>query len=271
MNNTQKLDLILLKISGIDDRLCKLEKDVLDIKTDIKDLKIKVEDLTIKVEDLTIKVSDLTIKVSDLTGYRERNNKSIEIETSKSYIKELQETNQSLIYINLEGLFPKTIEDFSGNKIIEFDGLILGTNDRVFASKYNSRYKNREDVLFNISPEKNKKYIYKLFIIEAKHKINKEKILDKYKKFKNFKFFLSKIREGYSYITDIEGYNTNKFEKFKMKIEKMNLTLFEPENIFLVFGTPVWNAGSSNELEKIMKKDSSIKKIELSGNRYKSV
>lgn len=56
-----------------------------------------------------------------------------------------------------------------------------------------------------------------------------------------------------------------------MKIEKMNLTLFEPENIFLVFGTPVWNAGSSNELEKIMKKDSSIKKIELSGNRYKSV
>ncbi len=264
MNNTQKLDLILLKISGIDDRLCKLEKDVLDIKTDIKDLKIKVA-------DLTIKVADLTIKVADLTGYRERNNKSIEIETSKSYIKELQETNQSLIYINLEGLFPKTIEDFSGNKIIEFDGLILGTNDRVFASKYNSRYKNREDVLFNISPEKNKKYIYKLFIIEAKHKINKEKILDKYKKFKNFKFFLSKIREGYSYITDIEGYNTNKFEKFKMKIEKMNLTLFEPENIFLVFGTPVWNAGSSNELEKIMKKDSCIKKIELSGNRYKSV
>lgn len=173
MNNSQKLDLILLKINGIEDRLCKLEKDFVDMKSDIIDLKIKV--------------SDLTIKVSDLTGYRERNNKSIEIETSKSYIKELQESNKSMIYINLEGLFPKTIEDFSGNKIIEFDGLILGTNDRAFASKYNSIYKSRDDVLsFIVKPEKNKKYIYKLFIIEAKHKISKEKIIDKYKKYNNF-------------------------------------------------------------------------------------
>ena len=141
---------------------------------------------------------------------------------------------------------------------IEIDGLILGTNDRDYASIYNKSLEQRfVSKNYNLSKNMSDK-IYKLYIIEGKHNITKQKVIDKYEKYNKFKTFLNDIRN-----------QKNNFKgKFKKIIDNYKLYLFDPLNVTLIFGTPMWNEDAKKQINQYMKTDSSIKMISLSGNRY---
>lgn len=244
MNNGQKLDYIINKLD-------QHELYFQEIKSDISELKIRMT----KIEK---KVSEMDITLKNLNGYRKRNNNSIEVELTKSVFKNLQENEKSLYIIDVSTIFPKKYENETNTTFIEIDGLILGTNDREYASKYNKSLlprvkENKYALLNNLS-----KKIYKLYIIEAKHNITKQKVIDKYTKYKKFKLFLSNIRNNSNIFTG----------KTKQIIETFQLYLFDPSNIILIFGTPMWDERAKQQIIKYMDEDPNIKMAVLSGNRY---
>ena len=74
--------------------------------------------------------------LSELTDYRKRNNDSIEIEVTKKVFEHLKE-EKSLYIIDVSTIFPKKYRNNKNSIFIQIDGLILGTNDKEYASKYN--------------------------------------------------------------------------------------------------------------------------------------
>lgn len=64
--------------------------------------------------------------------------------------------------------------------------------------------------------------------------------------------------------TNMDSFNA----KTKKIIDKFELNLFNPSDITLIFGTPMWNKSAKEQITKYMKKDQNIKMITLSGNRY---
>lgn len=212
----------------------------------------------IKIEK---KVSEMDITLKNLDGYQKRNNNSIELEVTKAVFENLKENEKSLYIIDVSSIFPKKYKNEKNSIFIEIDGLILGTNDRDYASKYNKslipRVKENEYEGFELSQNLLPK-IYKLYIIEGKHNITKQKVIDKYEKYNKFKTFLNDIRN-----------QKNNFKgKFKKIIDDYKLYLFDPLNVTLIFGTPMWNEDAKKQINQYMKTDSSIKMISLSGNRY---
>jgi hypothetical protein len=138
------------------------------------------------------------------------------------------------------------------------DGLILGTNDREYISKFNKSFspvvkENKYSLSQNLFQK-----IYKLYIIEGKHNITKQKVIDKYTKYTKFKLFLSNIRNNPNIFTS----------KTKDIIETFQLYLFDPSNIMLIFGTPMWNEEAKQQINKYIDKDPNVKMVSLSGNRY---
>ena len=250
MSNSQKLDYIIKKLD---------QHDIYfqEIRTDISNLQIKVsniEEILICVEKRLTCVEE-TIK--NLDGYRERNNKSIEIEVTKSVFENLKKEEKSLYIINVSSLFPKKYTNESNIVFIEIDGLILGTNDREYASKYNKSLAPRiKGNQYNLSKNLSVKN-YKLYIVEGKHNITKKKVIDKYEKYNKFKIFLSNIRNNPDIFTG----------KAKKIIDDFQLSLFEPSNITLIFGTPMWNEEEKQQIIKYIEHDPNIKMVTLSGDR----
>ena len=261
MNNSEKFDYIIQQLKKLDQHdiyFQEIRSDIHQMKSDIVEMKSDISNLKDKVNNLDKEVKNLSKQVKDLNDYRKRNNNSIEIEVTKSVFEILKEDEKSLYIIDVSTIFPKKYINETNSIFIEIDGLILGTNDREYASKYNKSLvprKNKNTYKFsnNLSEK-----VYKLYIIEGKHNITRKKVIDKYDKFNKFRTFLTNIR------TNPHIFNEN-IKKF---IDKFQLELFNPSNITLIFGTPMWNQSAKEEITKYMKKDPNIKMITLSGNRY---
>jgi hypothetical protein len=248
MNNSQKLDYIINQLKKLDQHDIYFQ----EIREDISKLNIRVS----KIEK---KISEMDITLKNLDGYRKRNNNSIELEVTKAVFENLKENEKSLYIIDVSSIFPKKYKNETNSIFIEIDGLILGTNDREYASKYNKSFTPRikENEGFELSKNLLPK-IYKLYIIEGKHNITKQKVIDKYAKYNKFKLFLSNIKNNQNIYT----------QKIKNIIEKFQLYLFDPENIILIFGTPMWNEEAKQQILKYMDKDPNVRMVVLSGNRY---
>ncbi len=226
MNNSQKLDLILSKIDKLELRVSELRKDV-----------------------------------NFLIDYRKRDDKIIEIEVKNSILNILQYMNQSLIFIDLTNKFPKELYNKTGQKIAELDGLILGTNDRELASKYNNKYTIRNNIGKIIDKNNKNNNIYNLYIIEGKHHIDKIKLIQKCNQLEIIQKYFKNISEDNNDIL-----NTNK--KYKNRIEKFNFKLFHENNIFLALGTPHWDQHALNYYDQKLKDNKNIFIIKVSDQRY---
>jgi len=172
----------------------------------------------------------------------------------------LKEDEKSLYIIDVSSIFPKKYKNETNSIFIEIDGLILGTNDRDYGAKYDKSLlpiKGKPKESYNISNNLSDK-VYKLYIIEGKHNITYDKVVDKYDKFIEFKTFLTNIK------TNIDSFD----KKTKKIIDKFKLHLFNPSDITLIFGTPMWNQSAKEQITKYIKKDPNVKMITLSGNRY---
>ena len=263
MNNSEKFDYIIQQLKKLDQHdiyFQEIKADIVEMKADIVEMKADIVEMKADILNLNDKVKNLTKQVKDLNDYRKRNNNSIEIEVTKSVFEILKEDEKSLYIIDVSTIFPKKYMNENNSIFIEINGLILGTNDREYASKYNKSLlprinKNRNT--YNISNNLSEK-IYKLYIIEGKHNITKNKVIDKYDKFNKFRTFLTNIRTNPHIFS----------EKFKKFINKFQLELFNLSDITLIFGTPMWNQSAKEQIIKYMKKDPNIKMITLSGNRY---
>jgi hypothetical protein len=139
--------------------------DIQEIKSDIVEIKSDIINLEEKVNHLDKEVKNLTKQVKDLNNYRKRNNNSIEIEVTKSVFEILKEDEKSLYIIDVSTIFPKKYINESNSIFIEIDGLILGTNDREYASKYNKLLIPRINKIkntYSISTNSSEK-VYKLY------------------------------------------------------------------------------------------------------------
>lgn len=228
MNNTQKLDLILSKFDKIEDRLDKIED-----------------------------------KIKMLLDYKDKDNKIIEIEVKESIFNSLKEKDKSLIFIDVTKIFPKELKNQSGQKVAELDGLIIGTNNRLFASKYNKQFNLRNNILINKNQILNNN-IYNFYIIEGKHNITKNKLEAKYKQFLKLKEYFKNLKNN------INNYNINNYNlRYQNLISKFNLNLFNEDSIYLIIGGPFWTQDALYYYDKFLKDNDHIFKIELGSNRYK--
>jgi hypothetical protein len=202
-----------------------------------------------------------------LIDYRKRDDKIIENEIKISILNNLKIKNHSLLFFDATNIYPKTLKNERGEKVAELDGLIIGTNDRVFASKFNDEF----DFLPSnkiISENKTDK-IYNLYIVEAKHNVTKEKIIDKYDQFNRLKDYFKKINDKYKDIIKVtENKSQKSLYKFETMIFKFNLHMFLEENIHLIIGGPSWQQNALDYYKKECKNKKNIYKVQLSGNRY---
>ena len=114
-----------------------------EIRSDISELNIRMTELEKRVIKIEKKVSEMDITLKNLEGYRKRNNNSIELEVTKAVFENLKENEKSLYIIDVSSIFPKKYKNETNSIFIEIDGLILGTNDRDYASKYNKSFSPR--------------------------------------------------------------------------------------------------------------------------------
>jgi len=89
------------------------------------------------------------------------------------------------------------------------------------------------------------------YILSKVNIILHKKVIDKYDKFKKFRTFLDYIQ------SNIDSFN----EKTKKIINKFQLNLFNPSDITLIFGTPMWNQSAKEQITKYIKKDLNVKMI----------
>ncbi len=253
-----KVNKIEKRVDAIEHRVNSIEHRVNSIETRVSSIESKVSGIETRVSSIEKKISGIEKRNKELEGYRKRNNSSIELEITKCVYDFLQEHEKSLYIIDVSTLFPKKIKNTNNKIFIEIDGLILGTNDRNYAYKYDNRLKPLQHN-FNISNNTSDK-IYKLYIVEGKHNITKDKVIDKYNKYLKFKDFLDKINADYN----------NLPQNVKKVVEKYGLNKFKSSNIYLIFGTPMWNEEARQQVMTYKKqhKDKNIKIVSLSGNRY---
>jgi hypothetical protein len=235
MNNTQKLDLILIKLE-------------------------KLDLLENKFNQIENKVNRLIIDVKSLSEYKNRNNKIIELEVKESIFNILKEKEKSLLFFDVTKKFPKKLKNKTGQNVAELDGLIIGTNDREFASKYNQQFNLRNRNIIKILPSNTNKNIYNLYMIEAKHNITKQKLENKYKQFLKLKEYFKNLKN------DLSLYDSH----YQNVIKQFDLTLFNENNIYLIIGGPYWQENALDYYNKNLKNNDHIFKMEINDERYKT-
>jgi len=100
MTDSEKLDLILEKVSNLDAKVSNLDTKVVDLDTKVVDLDTKVVDLDTKVVDLDAKVVDLDTRVASLdTRVASLDTRVATLETDMQAIKH-QVTKTNLIIEN---------------------------------------------------------------------------------------------------------------------------------------------------------------------------
>jgi len=267
MNNNSKFDTLLEKINKFDILFDTLFKKIETIEQKIETIDQKINSMDEKINSMDEKINKLEKEVKLLVDYRKRDDKIIENEIKISILNNLKIRNQSLLFFDASHIYPKILKNEKGEKIAELDGLIIGTNDRVFASKYCDEF----EILKSdktISENRTEK-IYNMYIVEAKHNITKEKIIYKYEQLSKVKEYFKKIFEKYKKMKEIQ---TNKSKKSLYKYEKIilnyDLHFFSEDNIHLIIGGPSWQQDALNYYKKNLRDKKNIYKIELSGNRY---
>ena len=235
MNNPQKLHLILIKLE-------------------------KLDLLENKVNQIENKVNRLIIDVKSLSEYKNRNNKIIELEVKESIFNILKEKEKSLLFFDVTKKFPKKLKNKTGQNVAELDGLIIGTNDREFASKYNQQFNLRNRNIIKILPSNTNKNIYNLYMIEAKHNITKQKLENKYKQFLKLKEYFKNLKN------DLSLYDSH----YQNVIKQFDLTLFNENNIYLIIGGPYWQENALDYYNKNLKNNDHIFKMEINDERYKT-
>ena len=265
MNNTQKLDLILIKLEKLDlleNKFNHLETRFDTLETRFDSLETRFDTLDNKVNKIENKVNSLSIDMKSLYEYKNRNNKIIELEVKESIFNILQQKEKSLLFFDVTKIFPKKLKNKTGQDFVELDGLIIGTDDREFASKYDQKFNliNKNITKKLPSNTNNKGYKYNFYIIEAKHNITKKKLESKYNQYLRLKEYFKNLENNFT------QYNSH----YQNIIKKFNLTLFNENSIYLIIGGPYWQEDALNYYTKNLKNNDHIYKIEINDERYKT-
>jgi len=261
-SNNAKLDILINKINKIDEKLNSIDNRLTSLENKVDSIDNRLTLLENNFNDFKKKVNKrldgIEINLTQLINYNKKENEIIEEEIKRSIFKNLKNKNFSLFFIDVSNIFPKKMKNQSNQFVAQFDGLIIGTNDRNFSAKYedsfelhNTHYKN--NLSENMTPK-----IYNFYIVEAKHNTTSTKVIEKYEQYKRLKLYFKNIIDNY------DGLN----KKFKNMVDRFSLNYFNPDNIFLIIGGPKWEEGALDKFKQISREDNHIMKVDLSGNRY---
>jgi len=245
MSNNQKL-------------LISIKNDLQDIKTDVSVLKTDVS--VLKTDVSVLKTEVFTLK-KDFHEFVKRDADIQEYEITETLFKYLNKIDYSVKIKPLN--FIKIIKNIeTGEQLTDLDGVIISTIDKDLIRKYSS--KNNQIINNNRALHQYKRQLSenttkiislnKIYIIEAKRFINREKIEKKIVQYQKLKELLELIH------SDI-----GKTNPYLIKLNQHHkLDRFKKENIYLVLGASIWENGCKSFIPK----DNNIKTISLSGNRY---
>jgi len=253
-SNKELFKIIIEKLENLDKNFLGLKNEVLDLKGYVSDLKGDISDLKGKFDFLDEKLERYIKRDADIS----------EFEITQTLYKYLDKYPQTKI---IPKNFIKIIKNpFTNQVITDLNGVIILTNSQKLINKYKNNYSELPN--FNyiqeykkiVKPKQENNLSNKIFIVEAKRVMTKEKVIKKLKQYEELKNYLTIIKN----LKKDDFQNEKKYKRFLRTIELNNLNDFKPDNLYLILGSSLWD----RDIRKVIPNNPKIKLISLSGNRY---